>query len=446
MKISPFTLIATLASSSLSNFASADVKRTLRGTDVYGIAPSQLLESELEAFSISPAVEPPVRKLPVPSELSDDPEDPAWVLEGYLVHTRTEDLPALTAKRDKVRAYYDELSEEDRIELERRLETRRTSRKREAALARGESFDERKEVAVAMLEDGTVWSLRSTSSVDSLYALVGTDAEEFVGNGTVAAVVETVEERPNSALRSREGQDLELISRHNGYNMRSFPWRAQGCLSSTSSSAGCRCSGTKISARLVITAGHCLTEGPSFDPRARYWLPGADGVDRTINGRDDTPNGVRGSVNQIVPPQWFYDENPAYDWGLFVLTASRSNCDLGWFGYSNLARPTGTGVNVFGYPAYDCENSPLASGICSDSLYGDFDTIGSATSQRIRYSIDTQGGMSGSGVYVLQDDQRLVVGVHAYGAGTDGIATKVNNDVLSTIKSIRERYPDSSAC
>jgi V8-like Glu-specific endopeptidase len=65
------------------------------------------------------------------------------------------------------------------------------------------------------------------------------------------------------------------------------------------------------------------------------------------------------------------------------------------------------------------------------------------------YSIDTQGGMSGSGVYAFYTDgQRRVVGVHVRGSALDdvyGEATRINNDVFSMIESIREQYPDSSA-
>ena len=228
--------------------------------------------------------------------------------------------------------------------------------------------------------------------------------------------------------------------------MTSYPWTAQGCLSTSTSSSDCSCSGISISARLVLTAGHCFTEGvETWDSRQFYWLSGADDINWQMNGNDDTPNGVRSASNWVVPPEWFNNENAAHDWGLFVLTPEMNNCDLGWFGYHVEENLLNVDVNLFGYPYDSCENSPLSSGKCAGSIYGTSAGVDWEDSTTFGYTIDTQGGMSGSGAYIYSDGERRVVGVHVRGGDIYGAATRINSDVFSMIQSIRQQYPDSSA-
>jgi hypothetical protein len=122
----------------------------------------------------------------------------------------------------------------------------------------------------------------------------------FVGD-TTAVLSDTgehsIDVKESDRHLSDAGLGLGLVSGYNGNNLKAYPWRAQGCLSESMSSEGCFCSGTKISARLVLTAGHCLT---SENFVARYWLSGADGIDKRLNGGDDTPNGFRSSSTKLV--------------------------------------------------------------------------------------------------------------------------------------------------
>lgn len=418
---------------------------TSKGEDVYRLSPSEILDTQLDAFSIEPILEQPGRwKIDVPHELSSDPQDPNWVFEGYLRRLSREESAVKDSKRESIRKYFARLNDSERVELKERLETRRIARAREAAVTRRVAFDERKQVAIAVLEDFAVWSLRAPPNRDPKSEEL---AEAFVGNTTL---VDYDGDYPNHNKNSDFGMDLELVSGYNGYDMTSYPWRAQGCLSTSTSSSGCMCSGTKISARLVLTAGHCLTDGvETWSPYPQYWLSGADGVYWMMVGGDDTPNGARGWSEWIVSPEWFYYEEGTHDWGLFVLTPETDNCDLGWFGYQVEENLLNVDVNVFGYPASSCENSPVSSGECTNSIYGRNAGVYWENSTMFAYSIDTQGGMSGSGVYAFYNDgQRRVVGVHVRGSALDdvyGIATRINDDVFSMIETIREQYPDSSA-
>jgi V8-like Glu-specific endopeptidase len=412
--------------------------------DVYRLAPRDILDAQLDAFSIEPILEQPGRrKKGIPAELSSNPMDDSWVFEGYLHRPPKEKSTALDGKRKSMREYFARLNDSERVGLEERLETRRIVRARQSAITRGVAFDERKEVAIALLENNEVWSLRVPSNVTSksLHAA----RKGFVGNATL---VDYDGDDPKHHQRSDSGIGLDLVSGYNGFNMRSYPWRTIGCLSTSTSSSGCMCSGTKISARLVLTAGHCFAEEgtATWDPNIVFWISGADGVDKMINGRDDTPNGVRGYSTRVLPPQWFYYENTLHDYGLFVLTSEKSNCDLGWLGYANELSLLNTNVNVYGYPVHSCEASPVSSGLCTNSIYGETEKVKSETSMTFQYDIDTQGGMSGSGVYWKRDDVRTVVGVHVRGGELDGDATRINGDVSSFIQSTLEKYPDSSAC
>jgi len=287
-----------------------------------------------------------------------------------------------------MRKFFESIGDADRRNIQRRLQDRRQRKAKVTAEAHGVPFDEREKIVVAITEDRQVWSLRVSEEESKKTLVVGGD--DFVGNAT--SVLSNTGERSDDFKEgdrdlSDAGLGLNLRSGYKGNDMRAFPWRAQGCLSFSTSSAGCICSGTKISARLVLTAGHCLTATSS----TLYWLSGADGIDKRLNGGDDTPNGVRSSSAQIVSNEWFDFESPDHDWGLFVLQPTTSNCDLGWFGYGAASNLVNTNVNIFGYPGFDCVASPLSSGECWNSLYGDSAPVQSVDGGRFQYAIDTQG-------------------------------------------------------
>ena len=81
---------------------------------------------------------------------------------------------------------------------------------------------------------------------------------------------------------------------------------------------------------------------------------------------------------------------------------------------------------------------------CGSSLYSDSEEVSGVHSTWFEYDIDTQGGMSGSGVYEYHSDtdNRVVVGVHVRGIGQSGKATIINSAVKASIDSILFEYPN----
>ena len=429
----------------------AALRGTLENEDyVYKLAPRDITDDDLEALVIEPNLNVPHdgKILKVPKGLSDDPKDSNFVFEGYLQpqDDTEEEKKKKAIKRERIQDYFLSLEDDERQELEARLENRRRNKGRKAAAKRGVPFDERKVVAIAIIDGNQVWSLRADEERLARIKENSTaeESNEFVGKAEGSVADGKHSDVPNDFTKDADaGIGLELVSGYSGFNMQQFPYRVHGCISSTTEASDCFCSGTKISARLVITAGHCfIKDGETKE--TNYWLPGADGVSNILLGTGDTPNGVKVKTASFVSEEWFYDESRDHDWGVFVLEQTESNCDLGWLGYktaSNLGI-----VNICGYPLENtCEASPLSSKECGSSLYRDSEKVSGVNSTCFEYDIDTQGGMSGSGVYEYYSDtdNRVVVGVHVRGFGQSGVATMINSAVKASIDSILFEYPNN---
>jgi V8-like Glu-specific endopeptidase len=433
--------------------APAFAGRALRGTDngakvgsaedVYKLKPRDLTDDQLEAFVVEPKIIRPERdETPpsVPKKLSDDPNDPSFVFEGYLIPDPDETEKKKANKRQRMRDYWYSLDDSEVQQLEGRLKKRRIARDSKVAASRGAPFGERKKVLMTVTDNNEVWSLRmDEEKLKQLSRQV--KADEFVGYGGSYEGSEDLS--INTTIAKGRGIGLELRSKYNGYNMTEHPWSSQGCISYSNEATGCFCSATKISARLVLTAGHCLYHEMENNP-ANYWLPGADGVSKAVDSSmDDTPNGAISIEEKYAPEGWWYHENPLYDWGVFTISPTTTTCRLGWFGYE--AETNYNSLNIFGYPGQGtCENSPFTSNNCYNSLYGDAGEVFDVRQSTFIVQVDTQGGMSGSGTYELNNGRR-VVGVHVRSVpgATDGESTRITDGIFDSIQGLRSQYPDS---
>ena len=54
--------------------------------------------------------------------------------------------------------------------------------------------------------------------------------------------------------------------------------------------------------------------------------------------------------------------------------------------------------------------------------------------RKVYYTLDTAGGQSGSGVYVIQDGSRYAVAIHAYGGSGSNSGTRINTPVFDNLK------------
>jgi V8-like Glu-specific endopeptidase len=77
-------------------------------------------------------------------------------------------------------------------------------------------------------------------------------------------------------------------------------------------------------------------------------------------------------------------------------------------------------------------------------LYGDAGEVFDVRQNTFIVQVDTQGGMSGSGTYELNNGRR-VVGVHVRGVpgATDGESTRITDGIFDSIQGLRSQYPDS---
>jgi len=150
-----------------------------------------------------------------------------------------------------------------------------------------------------------------------------------------------------------------------------------------------------ISKDTLVTVGHCL-----YDFAEEGWVndlafhPGASGTSR--------PFGSATATSKWVDKSFIESGNDALDWGVVKLNKNLGT-KTGWFGLkTQSASYDSTSVVVRGYPTIRNGTMLTMSG-----------SITQSKTNFLCYSIDTQGGQSGSPVYLPANAQ--VIGIHAYG-------------------------------
>lgn len=204
--------------------------------------------------------------------------------------------------------------------------------------------------------------------------------------------------------------------------------------------SGAVCTGTLVSPRHVLTAGHCLYNFKGLDDPETGWL--------NIKGIMFTPCKNADKMKTTDPPVpksysnsdidrswtwartvkgWTRQGKWEYDYGMIELSEKTSR---GWmsFGYDN-SLPNYS-YNLNGFPGAsapqgtgDYDNLVLGDGSkvywTGFELAHDYDKTYDKTDKLIAYEIDTWGGQSGSGVYAYfkNKEKRVIYGVHR---GWDG--------------------------
>lgn len=180
-----------------------------------------------------------------------------------------------------------------------------------------------------------------------------------------------------------------------------------------------RGTGFMIGKRTVATAGHCV-----YLANQGGWAKSVE----VIPGMNDAnrPFGTAVSSNLRSVAGWTQQGKPECDYGCIVLPeGSFGGANLGAFGFGALtaqalvAQPAILG----GYPG----DKPFAQ------LWGMSRTIKTVNPSTLVYDIDTVGGQSGAPVYVVRNNQRIVVGIHNYGAGAGNSATRITPQVYSVL-------------
>ena len=153
------------------------------------------------------------------------------------------------------------------------------------------------------------------------------------------------------------------------------------------------CTGTFIAPKTVLTAGHCVY-GRSG------WYSELD----VHRAKDCDPNqGTKHSWTIAVTlTAWVNNRIPENDIGWIIVgTPSRVTMS-----YTYLTPPAvSTTIYIYGYPA----------DLPKWCLYGTCCPLAIIEDKRLRYTCDTYGGNSGSGVYYNRNGVYTIIGVHAYG-------------------------------
>ncbi len=203
-----------------------------------------------------------------------------------------------------------------------------------------------------------------------------------------------------------------------------FPWRAICALKITAAS-GRRYIGTGwfVSARTVVTAGHCI-----FMHNEGGWVRSVE----VIPGLDDTnqPFGRATSSHLRSVTGWTRSRSREHDYGAIILPANARLGDrTGTFGFANrndnFLRPAR--LNLSGYPGDKGGNQQWFMAERTKSV----------SPRVIVYEIDTMGGQSGAPVWVLQNGKRFAVGIHTNGHQTGNSATRIESNVFNRIESWR---------
>jgi len=412
----------------------------------------------------------------IPEELGDEAGPDAadrFVFESWSV-THSE---AITTKLQEIRHERDEwvetLTDEEFAEYASETNTSHRALRAALSLDLGRPFDEREDVGVVQGTDGSVWRRKAT----------GVENQEELQHGEPGGGSLTDEQRAVAQLgeqhlglpsESDEGSELflsapssepvpqivgntdsrDLRSAFNAFDLDSSVWGPKILLTGLNNDVDppngtpidLDCSGTKISRRIVIAVGHCFFKSGAWTDTRRL-VPAADGIADSELGADPSPHGSTTSQWRYIRGDWMDHEWTNYDFGLMVLYNDSALKCWWWHAWQeNSSGLTQDDVLLYGYPGefQDCggANSPHDDDFCFASIYGMGDPVITEGAYRFHYYMDTQPGMSGTGVYKIEGSERVVYGSHRGDYGccmTD--ASRLNGGNTDLIQDAQSDHP-----
>ncbi|MCY1649182.1 trypsin-like peptidase domain-containing protein [Caulobacter sp. SL161] len=191
-----------------------------------------------------------------------------------------------------------------------------------------------------------------------------------------------------------------------------LPWRCIALLTITyQSGATARGTGWFYGPRTLGTAGHNLRHAKHGRATSILVSPGWNGA--------AAPFGTFAAASIHCHPTWLANAGPDnLDFGVITLNDPMPGQRLGWFGIaaydSNQLLPLL--VNVCGYPG---DRNPRTQYFNGGRLHD-------VTSEFLMYPFDTEVGMSGSPIFALFKDQRIVVGIHTGGTNQVNRARRID--------------------
>ena len=201
----------------------------------------------------------------------------------------------------------------------------------------------------------------------------------------------------------------------------SYPWRAICALKITAQN-GSKWIGTGwlISARTVITAGHCV-----FMHDQGGWAKSIEVIPAMNDASRPYGSGSSANLRSVVG--WTQSKNRENDYGAIILPANfRPGSVTGSFGFSvkDDAYLKSSVLNLSGYPGDKGGNQQWFMALKPKSV----------SSRVITYDIDTMGGQSGAPVWIKVGETRSAVGVHTNGHSSGNSATRIVTAVFNNLQ------------
>lgn len=169
----------------------------------------------------------------------------------------------------------------------------------------------------------------------------------------------------------------------------------------------------------IFTAAHNILDPAKGQRARRIWVfPG-----RT---RNSAPYGYTSSTDFAVHPDWASSLKPTEDIGVIYLDEALGN-KLGWFGFANWsdAKLSKLIVNNAGYAV----DKTFAT------MWSNGGRIMAVEPGTLAYALDTEGGQSGSPIFVVDGaGKRTVVAVHAYGRCPRNFGIRINETIYNLLK------------